>query len=85
MVCTAVDLRPGEAVAHLGHVMDRPEESALDLAQMLGQAREVGAGEHGFAIVVRAAPIGWSEVERRVRSVIAADEAISSPCRMPGF
>ena len=55
-------------------VVDRQDEPALDAAQHLREAGEVGPVKHATPVIRLMAPVGRVDIEEREVPVIARDE-----------
>lgn len=64
----------GEGLADLGCVVDRQDEAAFDLRQLIGHLCKLAAIEHPLAIIGFAPEIGRVEIEERPVAVIAVDQ-----------
>lgn len=70
-----------ESLTDGGHIIDRHQELAFDLAELVSHAIKLFAGKHVFAVVILAAPIRWVEIEQRVTEHFKLDapSAVKGP------
>ena len=69
-----LELESGEGLAHLGAVVEREDEAALEAAKDAGHPGKVLAREDAVAVVSFMPPVGRVDVEQGEGAVVAADE-----------